>query len=207
MKIIQCQQGSDEWWEAKCGVPSASNFDRIITCVKGEPSTQAKAYIAELVAERVSQNPNYFSSRGVSRPMQNGVDTEPEARQAYAFLREEDVVQVGFCMTDDGRFGCSPDGLVGEDGALELKCPQLNTQVGYLIDATMPSEYKPQVHGQLIVTGRKWVDFFSYAPGLEPLLIRVTPDDYTEKLRKALDKFWIDYQKAVEKLLVHKPAF
>lgn len=200
MKVIQCVQGSDQWWEAKRGIPSASNFDRIITAVTGKPSAGMKGYIAELIADTASMTPSYFTNRGVSRPMQNGHDMEPEARRYYALERNVDVQQVGFCISDCGRFGCSPDGLVGEDGGLELKCPSLHIHAGYLIDGTLPNEYKAQVHGALVVTGRAWWDFLSYGPGLDPLLIRVKPNEFTDKLRAALEVFWVQYRAAVLKV-------
>ncbi len=194
MKEIECDQLSPEWWEARKGVPTASCFSRIITA-GGKLSAQADDYIAELIGERVCLTPNYFTTQGkpVTRDMQHGTDTEPEARRFYEMERGVDVRRVGFIMTDDCRFGCSPDGLVDPDGALELKCVMLKTQVKYLLEGTLPSEYRAQVHGQLIVTGRKWVDFLSYAPGLEPFIIRVEPDAFTRELKVGLEMFWDRY--------------
>jgi len=197
MKIIDCEQYSVEWWQAKKGVPSASNFDRILTAKTGKASAQAEDYIAELIADLHTDLLPERAELAGTRAMRNGLELEPEARRWYALVRDVDVQRVGFCVTDDGRFGCSPDGLVGDEGGLELKCPLGKTQVKYLRAGTLPDEYRPQVHGALIVSGRPWWDFLSYCPGLPPLLIRVRPDDYTERLRQALESFWADYKTAL----------
>lgn len=208
MIIHHMPQASADWWEVKMGVPSASMFDRIMTPAQCKPSGQQDDLIAELIAQLAAPQINYFSERGQQRPlspaMAHGVTCEPEARQFYAMEKDVDVHQVGFCQTDDGRFGCSPDGLIkGPDGewigGLELKCPQLHTQAKYLISGELPKEYKCQVHGALIVTGLEWWDFLSFALPLEPLLIRVYPDEFTEKLREEMDRFWDRYQEQLER--------
>lgn len=198
MKIVKCEQYSPEWWEARRGIPTASAFDRIITPT-GKLSAQADDYINELIGERVCLTPNFFADNPMSAAMANGRDCEPQARSWYE-LEHAEVERVGFIMTDDERFGCSPDGLVGSDGCLELKCPKLKTQVKYLLAGGLPPEYKPQVHGQLIVTGRSWVDFVSYAPGLDKLLVRVTPDAYTKEVKVALEVFYEKYRAAWERI-------
>lgn len=199
MKRYDFDQYSPDWWRVRRGVPTSSCFDKIVTPAKGELSKQADGYIHQLIAEQF--DPEYGVVEDyVSAAMRAGTIMEPEARRYYEFERGVDVEQVGFCLSDDGRFGCSPDGLCGDDGALELKCPQPHTQVAYLLANELPQAYAPQVHGQLIVTGRKWVDFMAYSPGFPPLLIRVEPDDYTEKVRKALDDFWPRYQDALNKV-------
>lgn len=197
MKLFMFAQTTPEWYAVRRGVPTASCFNKIITPAKRGYSASARKYMHELIAQLTDPSPAWLSNRGGpyrSTAIQHGIDTEPEARRWYAMSQDVDVQQVGFCLTDDGRFGCSPDGLVGEDGGLELKCPDLSTHIGYLDDAVVPLEYLPQVHGSLIVTGRKFWDFMSYAPGADPLLIRVTPNDFTEALRKHLEAFWDEYQ-------------
>jgi hypothetical protein len=202
MKYHDVIQYSPEFWEIRKGIPTASCFDRILTPKKGELSSQADDYAAELIADIACLSPPFFTERsGHTEAMRNGINCEPEARRFYEFERGVTVTNGGFCLTDDGRFGASPDGLIGDDGALELKCPLLKTQAKYLIGKTLPTEYKVQVHGQLLVTGRKWVDFLSYSPGLAPLLIRVTPDAFTDKLSEALDQFWEIFMEIKKKLL------
>lgn len=196
MKSYDCEQLSAEWFELRRGRPTASQFGRIITAKTMKLAAAADEYIAELLAETYHVGPLSDIAAPPSRAMLHGTNTEPEARAWYSLERNVDVQEVGFVTTDDGRFGASPDGLMGVDGGLELKCPQGKTQVGYLLAGELPSEYRAQCHGQLIVTGRKWVDFLSYCPGLPPLLVRVEPDGFTEALRAALDQFWDHYQTA-----------
>lgn len=189
VQIFDCLQYSPEWWVVRRGIPTASNFGRIMTPKKMELSSQADDYIAELIADRVQLAAPVTMDHPMSRDMANGMNMEPEARRWYAMKADVDVRQVGFCLTADGRFGCSPDGLIGTDGGLELKCPAHKTQVKYLLAGTLPEEYKCQVHGSLIVTGRAYWDFVSYCPGLAPLWLRIEPDGFTAKLRSALDQF------------------
>ena len=192
MRIIDCEQGSPEWWQCRQGIPTASGFDRIVTPAKGELSKQADAYIYELIADRIMGVPENVESF-TSREMQYGIDTEPEARAWYQMETGLMVRKVGFCVADDGSIGCSPDGLVDPDGGLELKCPLAKTHVGYLMQGGLPAEYKLQVHGSLVVTGRSWWDFVSYCPGIKPVMIRVEPDEFTAKLRDALESFAFRY--------------
>ena len=201
MIVHRCEQGSPEWWSVRCGVPSASCFHRIITPKTGKLSAQAFPYICELIADRVLGIPPQAVDSFASAPMQQGIDMEPEARSWYEFDRGVTVDQVGFITTDDGRFGCSPDGLVGDVGGLELKCPQVKTHVGYLLNGGLPDEYKCQVHGALVVTGRKWWDFVSYARHLPALVVRVVRDEFTEQLEAALQEFWPHYESAWQQVL------
>ena len=228
MKIYMMPQYSGAWWAIRRGRPTASAFERIITSggKKGTPkySEQSADYAAELIGDMVSLTPPFFSeqSNGRNTPaMQAGIDTEPEARRFYAMDSGNEVREVGFCMSDDGRYGCSPDGLIGLkltgdlepfegfnayegtcDGVLELKCPLLKTQSKYLLEGGLPPDYRAQVHGHLIVTGSKWVDFVSYSQNLPALRVRVEPDDYTGLLKKALDQFWDYYSLALAKMKV-----
>lgn len=198
MKIVECQQMSPEWFESRRGIPTASRFDQIITPVTGKPSTSAAKYICELIAEMYWPGPLHErEGPRLSRPMLAGIEREPEARRWYEVDCDVDCRQVGFCITDCGRWGCSPDALVGEDGALELKCPQLETHTGYLLAGTLPSEYAPQVHGHLLVTGRSWCDFVSYCPPLPSLRVRVEPNGYTDSLKKCLEEFTQRYAEAL----------
>ena len=191
MKILtDFEQCSSEWWAIHRGLPTASSFDRIITPVKGEASAGQVKYMDELIADMIchkwSQEPEYTSIA-----MQNGIACEPSARAWYAFENDVEVREVGFCLSDCGRYGCSPDGLVGEVGGIEIKCPDLKTHIGYLREGRLPNEYKCQVHGSLAVTGYAWWDFISYSPAVEipHLVIRVVPDDFTVKLRSEVEAF------------------
>lgn len=199
MKIVTADQYSPKWWAARRGVPSASNAKKVFTSM-GKASDSQSQYIADLIAEHY--DPCYGNVDDYqSAAMKNGSMMEPEARRFYEFDKDVTVEQVGFCVTDDGRFGASPDGLVGDDGGLECKAPQHNTQIKYLLAGQkVPADYIPQVHWTLIVTGRKWWDFLSYTDGLPKLLVRVTPDDYTQAMRAEMEKFWTKYQAALNRI-------
>lgn len=201
MKTHHCIQGSAEWWELHRGIPTASSFDRIITPKKAQISAQADDLIAELIAHRFMDSiaPEGYTSDA----MLKGIQLEPEARRWYEFEHGVEVQQVGICISDCGRYGASPDALVGEDGGLELKCPLPKTHVKYLLAGTLPDEYRAQVHGELLVTGRAWFDFVSYCPPMPPLTVRVVPGEFTMQLAKALDQFWERYQEALAKIGEH----
>lgn len=174
MTVLEVQQGTQEWMDARAGIPTASNFDKIITS-KGEPSKQREKYLYTLAAERVvGKSMESYQNDAMTR----GVEMEAEARALYEILNDCTVQEVGLCFQNEQKLvGASPDGLVGEDGGVEIKCPLSHTHVGYLLDGKLPSEYFQQVQGQLYVTGRKWVDFISYYPGLKTLIVRVQRDE------------------------------
>lgn len=189
MKVFDCPQYSPEWWDRRRGVPTASEFPRILTPAKWQYAAGADTYICELVGQLYDYD---YGPRNdfATAAMKNGTVMEPESRRFYSLETNCDVQQVGFCMTDDGRFGCSPDGLVGDDGGLELKHPIAATQVKWLMAGVVPPEYLAQIHGSLLITKRHWWDFLSYYPGMDPLLVRVVPDEKTLLLAEALETFW-----------------
>lgn len=201
MKYHDVEQGSDDWFRMRLGIPTASNFDKIMTPKKMELSKSADTLIAELIAEKISEILPERAETYSSRAMEWGKQTEEEARRFYCMDQNVTTTNGGFCTTDDGRIGCSPDSLVNGDGCLELKCPQPKTHVQYLLDGVLPDEYKPQVHGHLIVTGRKYCDFVSYALNFPPLIIRVTPDEYTLKLSQVIyEQFLPRYDELLAKI-------
>lgn len=186
MRIIDCEQRSPEWFAAKLGIPSASHFDRIITAW-GEPSDQSVGYLYTLAAERIARmrEPSFSSAA-----MREGIRREEESRMVYAMLREVEVRQVGFCVVDSGRYGCSPDGLVDDDGMVELKNPIGKTAIAYLLAGKLPTAYIQQVQGQLLVAELGWCDFVSYYPGLPTLIVRVERDEtFLALLENALGEF------------------
>lgn len=190
MRILRCTQGGEEWAEAKRGIASASNANRVITPSKGEFSKQAEDYGCELIAESMLPPHFWLGDDVCTRDMMRGNNTEGEARDYFELERGVEIEQVGCVFTDDNRFCCSPDGLIGDGEGLELKCPKHKTQIRYLIDGVLPVEYAPQVHWSMIVTQRPVWNFMSYAVGLPPLIIRVERSDYTVKVAEAMEKFW-----------------
>ena len=185
MRIDQNEQGSPEWLAARLGIPSASMFAKLVT-TKGIWSASADAYINQLVAERLTgEREEVFQSHHMLR----GTELEPDARDLYSLMSDAEVTEVGFCLHDTLAAGCSPDGLIGEDGGLEIKCPAPSTHVEYLRGGVLPSKYKQQVMGCLWITGREWWDFVSYHPTMKPLIVRVERDEeYIAALEKCVTK-------------------
>lgn len=183
------EQGSVEWSLVRMGIPTASNFDRILTPT-GKPSAQAADYLRDLIAERMLGAP-------IDAPktawMQRGNELEGEAICFYEFERDVAIERVGFLMDDAGTRGASPDGMVGDDGLVEIKCPSPSVHVGYLLGRGVDKAYFSQIQGQLLVSGRAWTDIVSYHPlvhRLPPAIVRVERDeDYIAKLSVALDEF------------------
>lgn len=188
MLVLKIEQGSEAWARARLGIPTASNFKRIITAA-GAPSGSAAQYTRALVAEWQTGERREVKS---SEWMRRGIEMEPEARSFYASQTGTAVAQVGLVYRDETRLiAASPDGLVGEDGLLEIKCPKPTTHEAYLRTGKIPPAYIPQVQGQLWVTNRKWCDFFSYHPDFtHQLLVRVQRDErYIKKLCRAVEDF------------------
>ena len=199
MKIFDFPQRSDEWYEIRRGVPTASSFDKIVT-TGGAPSKQRQKFLYQLAAQKASGlNEDKFQSQA----MLVGIEREDTAKKFYELVRGVEVKECGFCLTDDETFGCSPDGLIGDNGLLEIKCPTGGTHVGYFMDqGEVPLEYFAQVQGQLLVTGREWCDFVSYYPGLKPVIIREEPNAVFQKLlKKELDLFCEELNDIVKRIV------
>jgi len=194
MIISRHPQGSEQWEAERKGRATASRFGEILTPSTLKLSASSKKYAIELAAERqgvesIGRLPNF--------EMETGIEREPLARQEYAELNGVDVVEAGFCMMKpDDKFGMSPDGLVGDDGLLEIKCPNAETLIGYHLDGNLPSAYRSQVQGQLWISGREWCDFFAWHPQIEPFQFRVYPDlKWKNAMAIAMPKFLesVDY--------------
>lgn len=205
MRIIQCEQGSPDWYAARLGIPTASEFGSIMTPKRMEYASAADSYIDQLIDELA--RPNVERGFGGNRHTERGKALEPEARELYAFEHDVEPHQVGFILNNAGTLGCSPDSLIQADGGLEIKCPDGPKHVGWLRSGKLPDEHKPQVHGSLIVTHRDWWDFLSYCPGHPRFLVRVQRDAYTEALEKHLSRFLAEYEKAKAQFnLTHQKA-
>jgi len=172
MRILEEEQGSDEWFAARVGIPTASCFKELITS-QGKKSASFDKYCNTLAAARLmGRAPESFESDWMKR----GTELEPQARAFYEFERDIEVPQVGLCLLDDGSAGASPDGLT-DDCGLEIKCPAPHTHVEYLSRGKLPAAYVPQVQGCLWICERDHWDFLSFHPDMPPLLIRVGRDD------------------------------
>lgn len=193
MKIHECEQGSPEWFRLRLGIPTATDFADVITAARGDVSASAGGLIDRLIDELVRPELQENDFAG-NKHTERGKELEPAARAWYAYTKNVNVVQVGFVTRDDGRAGCSPDGLIdapcfGFVGGLEIKCPDGPTHVGYVRAGCLPPKYKQQVHGSMFVTGLRWWDFVSYCPGYVPFVVRVEWDAYTDKLAAGLEVF------------------
>lgn len=189
MKTIDCVQGSDRWLSARLGIPTASQFHRIITPAKGDLSKQARKYAYQLVAERLLQQP-VEAAIGELEWVARGKLLEPLAVQQYEFTTDVETKPVGFITTDCGRIGCSPDRLiVGAQGGLEIKCGSPATHIGYLLDGP-GDDHKPQIQGQLAIAELAWSDLYGYHPELPAVLLRTHRDEpYIAKMQAALREF------------------
>ncbi len=188
MKIYDFPQGSAQWRKARAGIPTASEFAKVIMPKKLELSSEADAYENRLVAERLTGEP-IMDFKGTYE-MMRGKELEGDAIQFYEMVHGVDCSHAGFMTNDLGTFGGSPDALVGERGGLELKAPGPHTHIGYLLKPdTLYDKYKPQVQGNLFISGREFWDIMSFHPELPPAIKRVYPDEaYHLALSKALDQ-------------------
>lgn len=156
------EQGTPEWHACRLGKVTASRIADVMARTKTGYGASRANYMADLLVERLNGQPTeYFSNAA----MQWGTEQEPSARAEYEFITLNDVAQVAFIdhPTID-MTGASPDGLVGSDGLIEIKCPNTKTHIEYLESGTIPDKYLKQMHWQMICTGRDWCDFVSYDP-------------------------------------------
>ena len=197
MIILDVEQGSEEWHAARCGVLSASIFDKAITS-KGTLSTQNIGLMNQLIAEKFTNQREIIKSNDA---MLRGVELEPIARECYEFITDDKVQEVGLVYKSESKdISCSPDGLV-EDRGLEIKCPLAKTHVSYLLANKLPTKYIQQVQGSMWVTGLDKWDFMSYHPELPPLLLTIDKDvEFHKCLDKVLNDFISKLKENLEKI-------
>lgn len=198
------EQGSAEWHEARAGRITASRFADVIALRRdGKPTAAREKYLRQLAFERLAQAP----SREIqSRSLEWGTELEAFAREAYELETGRFVTQAGFVTHPAYDFiGSSPDGLIGSDGGLEIKCPHdESVHVGTWLDG-MPADHAAQVQGTMFVTGREWWDFVSYDPrqrdGLRLYVQRIERDQaYIDTLERGLLQFEAELQQLVQQL-------
>lgn len=192
-------QGSPEWFKARAGKITASRVKSLMARTNSGWSTSRKNMIAQLAIERLTGTVDEGYSNAA---IQRGTEMEPEARNAYAMEYLVAVTEQGICVHPDWEFvTCSPDGLVGEDGLVEIKCPSaMAKHYEALQTGSHAKEYHWQLHHQLLVTGREWVDAVSYDPrypeGLQLAVKRVFRDaEIMEELKAAI----VECNAAIEK--------
>lgn len=185
-------QRSAEWFQARCGKATASRIaDIIARTQKGWGASRAN-YAAQLVCERLTGLPAETFSNAA---MLWGTETEPEARRAYSFRYDVDVVECGFWDHPSIPLsGASPDGLIGTDGLLELKCPNSATHIQTLLGGSIPEKYRTQMLWQMACTGRSYCDFASYDPRLpEPMRLFVQRLERDDAEVAALEAHVVDF--------------
>lgn len=194
-------QGTPEWAQLRCGVPTASQFHRIIT-PKGAPSKSAEVYMFELIAERLTGEPTVeFTSHWMDR----GHELEEEAVNFYTFTTDMETEKVGFILNDAGTVGASPDRLVGDRGLLEIKVGKPSTHIGLLLKSgSAYEEHRIQTQGQLMVAERDWNDLLAYNPGLPPALCRVEREEPFIKMLDAALRTFCEVLEANYQLLLER---
>lgn len=200
MIYVECEQGTQEWHAARCGVITASKFrDATEKTAKGLPTAKRRLYSAQVAVERISKEPcgEVFNSWQMKR----GQEIEPDARMAYEGATKNMATESGVVLTDDRLFGYSTDGFVGQDGMIEIKSLVGAEIVIEMWDKEDMSEYMHQMQGGMWITGRKWCDFVMYCPQLASVgkslfLRRVMRDD------KFIDEMVLelaDFEKSVSR--------
>jgi hypothetical protein len=172
VKFIECPQGTEEWFAARCGKITASCFgDAISVCQKksaardpGDPTAVAERYAADLAIERISGHQHGEPPK--AWVLERGHEMEAAARRIYEGRTGAFVTEAGICVTDDGTYGYSTDGLVDDDGLIEIKAPIDSTKILAMWQSGDVSEYIHQMQGGMWITGRQWCDFIMYVPDL-----------------------------------------
>lgn len=201
---MSAPQGSDEWYKERVGVVTASRFSDVLMAIKSGEAAGRYNYKAEIVAERLTGLP---ANSYTTPAMQWGIDHEAEARQIYAVIIDPsiNVTESGLVMHETLKAGASPDGLVGDEGLIEIKCPNTATHIATLLAGSAPRKHYAQMQGQMWITGRKWCDFISYDPRLNDKLaffkVRVERDEeYIENMAEEVEKFIGEVDELVKQL-------
>lgn len=182
LDIMPLDQNSDEWLRARAGIPTASSFHKVLA--KGAGKTRLD-YMRRLAGEIITGEP---MENITTAAMERGHVMEDEARALYEFDSGSDVEQVGFIR--NGRKGCSPDGLIGVNGGLEIKSKAPHILIETIQRGTLPPEHRAQVQGSMWVAEREWWDFVAYWPKMPPFQIRAYRDEeYIAELSDAVDRF------------------
>lgn len=195
-------QRSDEWYAARCGKATASNFRKILATIKSGEAADRRNYRAQLVCERLTGK---VDQGFTNEAMRWGIENEPFALAAYIAHTGVYVDEEGFISHPTLLAGASPDGLIGLDGGIEIKCPTKAVHIETLRAKRMPAEHMPQVQGCMWISGRQWWDFVSYHPefpqGLQMFVTRVPRDvAYIRTLERSVEAFLNEVATEVEEL-------
>lgn len=197
------EQLSQEWFEARLGKVTASRVSDVLATIKSGEAASRRNYKIQLATERLTGKK---TDTYMNQAMQDGVDREPMAREIYSKLTDNQVYEDGFVQHPRIEMsGASPDGFVGKNGIIEIKCPVETTHTTNLLERKLPLRYKPQVQWQLACTEREWCDFISYNPNFELRLqlihVRVHRDDeYIKMLEFEITKFLEEVEEMINQL-------
>ena len=186
MRVVDCEQGTTEWFRARAGMPTASEFATVMAKGKdGGASVTRRKYLYTLAGEIITGQPTESYSNA---HMERGKVMEDDARREYAFMFDAEPERIGFIV--NGRKGCSPDSLIGESGMLEIKTKLPHLLIETILADKFPAEHKAQCQGALWVAEREWIDIAVYWPGLPLFVKRAYRDEpYLKDLEAAVDQF------------------
>jgi len=194
-RIIECEQGSPEWFEARRGIPTASRFADVLAEGKGVMRIK---YMRQLAGEIITGESmeTYKNDK-----MERGKEQEDEIRVRYAYDRDVNVERIGFVRSNMASTGCSPDGLVNVDGMVEIKSSEPHLLIEILDTGKIPTQHMPQVQGSLWITGRDWCDLVIGWPKLPLSITRVPRDEsYMANLQRELNRFNMELQELVGRI-------
>lgn len=205
MKIMTMPQGSGEWLQARLGLVTASEADALITPLgKVKTGEAPESYMIKKVCEKFL---GYSSDDAGSFAMSQGQMIESVAIPFFEFTTGLSVKRVGLCLSDDGRSACSPDGLIGEDGGLEVKSPQPEKALRTILAGRVPPEHVIQVQFSLYVTQRAWWKYLSFSMHFAPLVIHIEPDPkIQDAIKEAVAAFGERYDPIISKLIADRDA-
>lgn len=197
MQIFDCEQGSLEWFQARAGIPTASEFHTVMASGRdGGDSKTRRTYLLKLAGEVLTEELQESYS---NFHMERGKEMEDEARDLYSFVTNADPQRVGFIR--NGKAGCSPDSLIGDNGGLEIKTKLPHLLIDIILKDKFPAEHRAQCQGFLWVAEREWIDIGVYWPKL-PIFIKreYRDEEYIAKLSAAVDQFNDELAEVVEKI-------
>lgn len=198
MIIVNCDQNTTEWLEARLGKPTASCYDQIVTST-GEPSKSRLKYMLKLAGERVTGR---MTEGYTNANMDRGHEQEQEASDYYAMINGVEIEKIGFITDDLGLYGCSPDRcMFGLNGGLEIKTAAPHVQAERLYSGWTGADHHRQVMGCLLITGMEWWDLMSYCPGMRDVTIRFHRDErFLDKLKRELEIFCEELDEMVRRI-------
>jgi hypothetical protein len=197
VEVIDCEQGAPEWFQARLGLPTASRFSTVMASGKGGGESKTRLdYMCDLAGEIITGNP---TESYTNQFMDRGKEQEDDARKLYSFQHDAELVRVGFVR--NGSKGCSPDALIGNNGALEIKTTLARLLIKIMMRGDYPPEHKAQCQGTLWVTEREWIDIAVYCPKMPLFVERIHRDEsYIRQIAGAVADFNIELREMVEKI-------